>query len=54
MNMDYQKLREILLAFLSQKPYVPTYEHGPLTDQIIDLVKAQEPQVAEPTEEVED
>jgi hypothetical protein len=43
-----EKLRKILLEFLSKKPYIPTYEYEPLTDQILNLIKDQEPKVAEP------
>ncbi len=39
--MDFKKLRETLLEFLTRKPYVPTYERELLTDQVLELVKGQ-------------
>jgi len=49
--MDFKKLRETLLEFLTRKPYVPTYEREPLTDNVIDLLKNQlELEVPEPAD----
>lgn len=51
--MDYEKLRETFLEFISKKPYVPTYEREKLTDQLLDLIKAQ-PEPKAPKEDKEE